>query len=136
MIKKYFKKGPFLRAFFFALFLILANCTHSKITKTNLNFFSKKQTANVEIFTVRDFFTQGKYQLYFDVFNKNEDVTIGRMAIYVFNQDCNLVNEDSTSNIVLYSNYVFIGPYKNGVITFFPRKRLKCYTVKGFEKYL
>ena len=136
MIKKYFKKGPFLRAFFFALFLILANCTHSKITKTNLNFFSKKQTANVEIFTVRDFFTQGKYQLYFDVFNKNEDVTIGRMAIYIFNQDCNLVNEDSTSNIVLYSNYVFIGPYKNGVITFFPRKRLKCYTVKGFEKYL
>ena len=136
MIKKYFKKGPFLRAFFFALFLILANCTHSKITKTNLNLFSKKQTANVEIFTVRDFFTQGKYQLYFDVFNKNEDVTIGRMAIYVFNQDCNLVNEDSTSNIVLYSNYVFIGPYKNGVITFFPRKRLKCYTVKGFEKYL
>ena len=136
MIKKYFKKGPFLRAFFFALFLILANCTHSKITKTNLNFFSKKQTANVEIFTVRDFFTQGKYQLYFDVFNKNEDVTIGRMAIYIFNQDCNLVNEDSISNIVLYSNYVFIGPYKNGVITFFPRKRLKCYTVKGFEKYL
>ena len=58
------------------------------------------------------------------------------MAIYIFNKDCNDVPDDAKSNKILYSNHVFIGPYKNGVITFFPRKRLKCYTVKGFEKYL
>ena len=98
--------------------------------------FSKKQASNVEIFTIRDFFTQGKFQLYFDVFNKNEGVTIGQMAIYVFNKDCNQVPNNAKSNKILYSNPVFIGPYKNGVITFFPGKRLKCYTIKGFKKYL
>ena len=136
MLKNLIKKGPVLRAFFFTFILILFNCTHSKNTKQDKNFFSKKQKSNVEIFTVRDFYTQGKFQLYFDVFNKNEDVTIGRMALYVFNKDCDQVPDDATSNEILYSNHVFIGPYKNGVITFFPRKRLKCYTVKGFEKYL
>jgi hypothetical protein len=136
LLKNFIKKGPVLRAFFFTSLLFLINCANSKNTKHDLNFFSSKQKSNVEIFTVRDFYTQGKFQLYFDVFNKNEDVTIGRMAIYVFNKDCDKVPDDATSNEILYSNYVFIGPYKNGVITFFPRKRLKCYTVKGFEKYL
>ena len=126
--------GPSLGAFFFMFcFIFLTECsTQNK----NNNFFSKEQAKKVEIFTVRDFYTQGKFQLYFDVFNKNEDVTIGRMALYVFNKDCDQVPDDATSNEILYSNHVFIGPYKNGVITFFPRKRLKCYTVKGFEKYL
>jgi hypothetical protein len=136
LLKNLIKKGPVLRAFFFIFLLILFNCTHSKNIKQDKNFFSNKQKSNVEIFTVRDFYTQGKFQLYFDVFNKNEDVTIGRMALYVFNKDCDQVPDDATSNEILYSNHVFIGPYKNGVITFFPRKRLKCYTVKGFEKYL
>ena len=136
MFKNLIKKGPVIRAFFFSYLFIFYNCTHSKNTEQNLNFFTEQQKSNVEIFTVRDFYTQGKYQLYFDVFNKNEDVTIGRMAIYIFNKDCNDVPDDAKSNKILYSNYVFIGPYKNGVITFFPRKRLKCYTVKGFEKYL
>lgn len=136
MLKNLIKKGPGIRAFFFTLFVFLINCSSTQQVKENLNFFSKKQVSNVEIFTVRDFYTQGKFQLYFDVFNKNEDVTIGRMAIYIFNKDCDKVPDDAKSNKILYSNPVFIGPYKNGVITFFPGKRLKCYTVKGFEKYL
>ena len=136
MLKNLIKKGPVIRAFFFALFVFLINCSSSQEAKKDLNFFSKKQTSNVEIFTVRDFFTQGKFQLYFDVFNKNEGVTIGQMAIYVFNKDCNQVPNNAKSNKILYSNPVFIGPYKNGVITFFPGKRLKCYTIKGFKKYL
>jgi len=136
LFKNLIKKGPGIRAFFFTLFVFLINCSSTQQVKENLNFFSKKQVSNVEIFTVRDFYTQGKFQLYFDVFNKNEDVTIGRMAIYIFNKDCDKVPDDAKSNKILYSNPVFIGPYKNGVITFFPGKRLKCYTVKGFEKYL
>ena len=60
----------------------------------------------------------------------------GVWQFYIFNKDCNDVPDGAKSNNILYSNHVFIGPYKNGVITFFPRKRLKCYTVKGFEKYL
>jgi len=136
LLKNLIKKGPGIRAFFFTLFVFLINCSSTQQVKENLNFFSKKQVSNVEIFTVRDFYTQGKFQLYFDVFNKNEDVTIGRMAIYIFNKDCDKVPDDAKSNKILYSNPVFIGPYKNGVITFFPGKRLKCYTVKGFEKYL
>ena len=127
------KKGPFLRAFFFILLLAPFHCSHNK---KNSNFFSEVQKSNVQIFTVRDFFTQEKYQLYFDIFNKNEDVTIGRMAIYVFDKDCKNVSDNEKSNNIIYSNNVFIGPYKNGVITFFPKKRLKCYTVMGFEKYL
>ncbi len=136
MLKNLIKKGPVIRAFFFALFIFLINCSSSQESKKDLNFFSKKQASNVEIFTIRDFFTQGKFQLYFDVFNKNEGVTIGQMAIYVFNKDCNQVPNNAKSNKILYSNPVFIGPYKNGVITFFPGKRLKCYTIKGFKKYL
>ena len=58
------------------------------------------------------------------------------MAIYVFDKDCKNVSDNEKSNNIIYSNNVFIGPYKNGVITFFPKKRLKCYTVMGFEKYL
>jgi hypothetical protein len=125
------KKGPYFRALFFITTIFLTQCAHQQ----DSNFFSDQQKGNVEIFTVRDFYTQGKYQLYFDVFNKNEDDTIGRMAIYIFDKDCGEVPDNAKSNEILYSNYVFIGPYKNGVITFFPRKRLKCYTVKGFEKY-
>ena len=44
------------------------------------------------------------------------------MAIYIFNKDCNDVPDDAKSNKILYSNHVFIGPYKNGVITFFSKK--------------
>jgi len=136
LLKNLIKKGPVIRAFFFTLFIFFINCSSSQEAKKDLNFFTKKQASNVEIFTIRDFFTQGKFQLYFDVFNKNEDVTIGQMAIYVFNKDCNQVPNNAKSNKILYSNPVFIGPYKNGVITFFPGKRLKCYTIKGFKKYL
>ena len=81
MFKNLIKKGPVIRAFFFSSLFIFYSCTHSKNTEQSLNFFTEQQKSNVEIFTVRDFYTQGKYQLYFDVFNKNEDVTIGRMAI-------------------------------------------------------
>ena len=136
MLRNLTKKGPVYRAFFFCSLLIFFGCTQSKNAKQDLKFFSEQQRSNVEIFTVRDFYTQDKYQLYFDVFNKNEDVTIGRMALYIFNKDCDDIADDARSNKILYSNYVFIGPYKNGVITFFPRKRLKCYTIKGFIKYL
>jgi len=136
LLINFIEKGPVYRAFFFSFLLIFFGCAQSKNTKQDLNFFSEQQKSNVEIFTVRDFYTQGQYQLYFDVFNKNEDVTIGRMALYIFNKDCDDVPDDAKSNKILYSNYVFIGPYKNGVITFFPGKRLKCYTVKGFKKYL
>ena len=127
-------KGPSLGAFFFMFcFIFLTECsTQNK----NNNFFSKEQAKKVEIFTVRDFYTQGVYQLYFDVANKNETVTIGRMAIYVFDKDCKNVKDDETSNNILYSNHVFIQPYQNGVITFLPKKRLKCYLVMGYEKYL
>jgi len=126
------KKGPLLGAFFLCLTLI-SNC--STVPKKNSNNFNKSQKANVEIFTIRDFFTQGTYQLYFDVFNKNEDVTIGAMTLYVFNKDCDLIKDNDTSNITIRSKPVFIGPYKNGVITFHPGKRLKCYLVKNFHKY-
>ena len=104
MLKNLIKKGPVIRAFFFALFIFLINCSSSQEAKKDLNFFSKKQASNVEIFTIRDFFTQGKFQLYFDVFNKNEGVTIGQMAIYVFNKDCNQVPNNAKSNKILYSN--------------------------------
>ena len=104
-------------------------------TKGNSNNFNKSQKANVEIFTVRDFFTQGIHQLYIDVFNKNEDVTIGGMTLYIFDKNCDEVKDDDTSKNTIKSKPVFIGPYKNGVITFHPGKRLKCYLVKNFHKY-
>jgi hypothetical protein len=136
LLINFIKKGPVIRAFFFICLLFFSNCTTSKKTSENLNLFSKDQKIKVEIFTVRDFYTQGQYQLYFDVFNKNENVTIGRMALYIFNKNCDDVPDDAQSKNIIYSNYTFIGPYQNGVITFFPGKRLKCYTVMGFEKYL
>lgn len=132
MLNYFIKKGPLAGAFFLCS-ILLSNC--SSIPKGNSNNFNKSQKANVEIFTIRDFFTQGIYQLYFDVFNKNEDVTIGAMTLYVFNKDCDLIKDNDTSDITIRSKPVFIGPYKNGVITFHPRKRLKCYLVKNFHKY-
>ena len=132
MLNYFIKKGPLAGAFFLCS-ILLSNC--SSITKGNSNNFNKSQKANVEIFTVRDFFTQGIHQLYIDVFNKNEDVTIGGMTLYIFDKNCDEVNDDDTSKNTIKSKPVFIGPYKNGVITFHPGKRLKCYLVKNFHKY-
>ncbi|MEK9717243.1 MAG: hypothetical protein VW228_02955 [Pelagibacteraceae bacterium] len=125
-------KGPLTGAFFILCLFILTNCAS---TKNQNNYFTKQQQANVEIFTVRDFKTHGLYQLFFDVFNKNENVSIGVMVLYVFDKDCDNVKDNETSNKIIKSNPAYIGPYQNGVITFLPGKRLKCYLVKGYEKY-
>ena len=84
----------------------------------------------LEIFLLKEFIN-----FIFDVFNKNEDVTIGGMTLYVFDKNCDEVKDNDTSKNTIKSKPVFIGPYKNGVITFHPGKRLKCYLVKNFHKY-
>ena len=35
---------------------------------------------------MRDFYTQNKYQLYFDVVNRNKDVTIAKINLYIFDE--------------------------------------------------
>ena len=52
-----------------------------------------------------------------------------------FDKNCDLIKDNDTSKYHYKIKPVFIGPYKNGVITFHPGKRLKCYLVKNFHKY-
>ena len=53
----------------------------------------------LEIFLLKEFIN-----FIFDVFNKNEDVTIGAMTLYIFNKDCDLIKDNDTSEITIRSN--------------------------------
>ncbi|MAJ57730.1 MAG: hypothetical protein CMI74_06665 [Candidatus Pelagibacter sp.] len=132
MLNKYLKKGPFYGAFFIGTLLLFKGCA----PKENfINSFTKQQQNNVEIFTVRNFFTQNKFQLYFDVVNRNKEVTIGKINLYVFDRNCKNVKESDKSNKILSSDPVFIRPMQIGVVSFYPKKKVTCYTIRNIEKY-
>ena len=132
MLNKYLKKGPFYGAFFIGTLLLFNGCA----PKENfINSFTKQQQNNVEIFTVRNFFTQNKFQLYFDVVNRNKEVTIGKIKLYVFDRNCKNVKESDKSNKILSSDPVFIRPMQIGVVSFYPKKKVTCYTIRNIEKY-
>ena len=132
MLKNYLKKGPYHGAFFICALILLSNCA----TKNNFqNSFTIKQQKNVEIFTVRDFYTQNKYQLYFDVINRNKNVTIAKINLYIFDGDCKNVKDNDKSDKILSSAPVFIRPMQIGVVSFYPNKRITCYIIRNIEKY-
>ena len=132
MLNKYLKKGPFYGAFFIGTLLLFNGCA----PKENfINSFTKQQQNNVEIFTVRNFFTQNKFQLYFDVVNRNKDVTIAKINLYVFDEDCKNVKENDKSDKILSSTPVFIRPMQIGVVSFYTDKRITCFIIRNIEKY-
>ena len=73
-------------------------------------------------FLLWDFYTQNKYQLYFDVVNRNKDVTIAKINLYVFDEIVKMLKKMIYQMKFYLSTPVFIRPMQIGVVSFYPDK--------------